>query len=62
LQAGADSIATSPATYIFWWENFPNGTHWETSPAISAGNTAYVTVETVDGTEQYFMENDTTGN
>jgi hypothetical protein len=63
IQAGADSISTKTPTYKFWVEDYPQGTDWESNPAIAAGNIAYVSVE-YEGSNKsdIFLENETSGN
>jgi hypothetical protein len=60
VQAGADSIGTSPSSYRFWTEDYPLGTVWE-GPAISPGQDAFVIVNyNGNGTATYYLENETT--
>ena len=64
VQAGADSYASGAggsSRYEFWVEDYPNGTVWEASPAVSAGNTLYSDVTYNGSTSSAFLENITTG-
>lgn len=63
-QAGADSgsvWAGGPTRYCFWVEDYPNGTVWETRPAVRAGDRLYVAVDYYSGVSYCFLENLTTG-
>jgi hypothetical protein len=61
IQAGADSISTSTASYHFWIEDYPLGTTWETNPPLSAGDIVYVSV-TYNGndTTSFYLANEST--
>lgn len=64
VQAGADSNASSiggSSRYEFWIENYPLGTVWEATPAVSGGDTLYVDVQYQGSTSHAFLENETTG-
>jgi len=62
VQAGVDSIATSTPTYKFWVEDYPNGTIWEGTPSVSAGDLVYVHTHYLGSSQaSFFLENETTG-
>jgi hypothetical protein len=61
IQAGADSISASTATYKMWDEDYPDPTVYE-GPAVRPGDKLFVySYYNGDSTSTYYMENETTG-
>ncbi len=61
IQAGATSSQTSPPSYRFWFEDYPNAPIYM-GPYVTGGDQVYVSVYDVNnGTAQVYWENITTG-
>ncbi len=62
IQVGCDSISLGTPYYECWTEDFPGGTVWQETPAITAGDQIFVS-DIYDGDNEatYFIENETTG-
>jgi hypothetical protein len=62
IQDGVDGLASNPAAYAFWYQDYPQTSTYVSTPSFYGGDTAYVyTLYQGYNVAYYYFEDETTG-